>query len=319
MEERLLKPEAIPESLWDSSRGVLMLPSALASVYTRVIDRHGLRGMATTRDFDDPPVGGLDQKLSDKHFAQAFDGSCARVQLAVLDPKGDVNGASNSFLCCLSGNSVGITDAPCGAGAAVLSLLATIAELRAQKIVPRVPLYVDLIGAEISAPARSYAQELFSELMVDLESQAIFVTMEWVDWDVTCILSTTDLISKMTLASADKAHRLLVVANFNAFLEKDRKKQAAEPQLSELFRHASGDNSLAIWIEPNMNRATDSLFPWLGKLIKKAWRRFARLHFSEDGAKPAAISDARFQLPLTPGETARVGLAVLAIDLGRNR
>lgn len=316
-EARLVNPSSLPRSLWDSANGVLILPTSLTAAYERVIDRYGLRELATTRDMKDPPVGGLDQERTDKHFAQAFDGSCARAQLALLDPKNEVPLASNAFISCLAGNDTAVTDAPCGAGAAAFSFLAIIAELRAQKVLPREPLHIHLIGAELSAPARAYAQEMLAELKPTLESQALFVDVEWLEWDVTSPLSNTDLIRKMTLAAAGKAARLLVVANFNAFLEKDRKKNEAKPQLGELFRHASGDNSMAIWIEPDMNRATEGLFPWLRTLLKETWRRFAREHSSTNDAEPVAASAVRFQLPLAPNKTARVGLAVMTIELRR--
>lgn len=319
MDERLLKPSTLPASLWDSASRALILPHSLADAYMAVVDRHGLRELATTRDMDDPPVGGLDQERTNKHLAQAFDGSCARAELAVLDPKNEVPRSSNAFVSCLAGNSTSITDAPCGAGAAAFSFLTTIAELRAQKILPRESLHVHLIGAELSAPALVYAQEMLTELTPSLEAQAIFVEVEWLGWDVTSELSNTDLIRKMTLAAVGKAARLVVVANFNAFLEKGRKKREAEPQLRELFRHASGEDSMVIWIEPAMNRATEGLFPWLREMLKGAWKLFARESSSGGENDPVAVSSARFRLPLTPEKTARVGLAVMAIELRREK
>lgn len=316
---RLLTPSSIPDSLWVPASGVLILPKSLADAYSKVIDRHELRGTATTRDRDDPPVGGLDQKRTDKHFAQAFDGSSARAQLALLDPKNEIPRASNAFVSCLAGNAASVTDAPCGAGATALSFLATVAELRAKKILPRMPLQIHLIGAELSTFARAYAHEMLDELRPALEEQAIFVDANWLGWDVTNSLSNTDLIQTMTQAAAGKANRLLVVANFNGFLEKDRKKNEATPRLEELLRHASGSNSVAIWIEPNMNRATEKLFPWLRTLLKGAWRLFAREDSGGGEEKPVAESAARFQLPLTPEKTARVGLAVMAIELRREK
>lgn len=317
MEDRHLKPTNIPSTLWDSAKEVLILPCLLATAYEEVVRRHGLYELALTRDNDDPPVGGLDQERTNKHFAQAFDGSCARAQLAVLDPKNEVPHASNAFILRLAGNATSITDAPCGAGAAAFSFLATIAELRAQGILPRQPLQVHLIGAELSKPARFYAKEILAELQPQLERQAIYVDAVWLEWDVTIERSNASLIREMTLAGEDKAARLVVVANFNGFLEKDRKRKEAEPQLRSLFIHASLKESLGIWIEPAMNRATEGLFPWVRDLLRGAWRLFAR----ESGAKgvdePVAVSRTRYQLPLAPDKTARVGLAVMAFELRR--
>jgi len=314
---RLLGPGYLPDSLWDANTETLCLPPALARAYETVIDRHGLREIANDRDRGDPPVGGLTQAQTDQHFAQAFDGSVARAQLAMLDPKQDVPAASNAYARSLAGNRLSLTDAPCGAGAAALAFLANIAELRAREVLPREPLDVLLIGAELSDPARKCAEELLADLDPSFQEQAIFVAPSFVSWDVTDDLSNTDLIQKMTIASSSHPNRLLVVANFNAFLEKEKKRKEAYPRLGELFRHASGPNSIAVWIEPDMNRATGSggLLPSLRNMLTRAWRRFAK-EAREEGA-PIPTSQARFRLPLSPGQTARVSLAVMPIDLVR--
>lgn len=92
--------------------------------------------------------------------------------------------ASNAFIQTLSGNRVCIADAPCGAGAAALAFLSVIAELRACEVLPRQPLDIRLIGAELSEPAGAYASELFEEVRIFLESQAIFVEAEFIRWDI---------------------------------------------------------------------------------------------------------------------------------------
>lgn len=120
---RLLDPERLPQALWDSDNKILRLPNALARAYEMLIDRHGLRELAQSRTVKDSPVGGLGKPETDKHFAQQFDNSAARVQLALTNATMDVARVSNALVQALSGNMVCITDAPCGAGAAAFSLL----------------------------------------------------------------------------------------------------------------------------------------------------------------------------------------------------
>ncbi len=314
---RLLEAEHIPSSLWDSANETLFLPASLTEAYEKLIDKYGLRNLSSERKPDDPPVGGITQKRTDQYFAQAFDGSVARAQLALLDPKCDLASTSNTCLSSIAGNRVSITDAPCGPGAAAFSFLSNIAELRAHDALPREPLDVLLIGAELSEPARKYANELFLELQPSLEKQAIFVISEFISWDVTNALSNTDLIKKMTHASNENPNQLLIVANFNSFLERPEKRKEAEPQLNELFRHASGPKSVAIWIEPNMNRAINEggLFPWLRKKIATAWKMFAKEKTTTTA--PILESSAQFECLLHLG-AARVGLAVMPINLERN-
>jgi hypothetical protein len=317
-EGRLLDAVLIPPSLWDAAAGALRLAPALAQAYNVLIKRHGLQELAESRDPDDPPVGGLTRERTDQHFAQAFDGSVARAQLALLDPRGELTPAPDPYLISLAGNRLSFTDAPCGAGAAAFAFLSTIAELRVCKVLPRQPLDIFLLGAELSETAREYAQEMLNQLRETLQAQAIFVEAEFLRWDVTDSLRNTDLIKRMTQVAMTRPKRLLIVANFNAFLEKERKRKDAEPQLGELFRHASGTHSVAIWIEPSMNRAiaAGGLFPWLINVLKERWRRFARARTGS--AEPVSTVSAQFYAPLSPATIAPVRLAVMPIDLVRS-
>lgn len=319
--KRLLDSETIPTTLWDAASELLILPESLAATYEKIIDANALRNLAASRDPRSPPVGGMTQDDANKHFAQAFDGSAARVQLAFLDPKNELPNASDTFVRALAGNTVCLTDSPCGAGAAAFAFLTTVAELRSKEVLPREPLDVKLIAADLSAPSRSYAERLYQDLQEKLEEQAIFVEAKFREWDVTDAVSNTDLIQEMLYSSPSGMKRILVVANFNAFLESSGNRRLAERQLEELFRHASGPNCSAIWIEPNMNRATNSngTFNWIATRVRDKWKKFMRL-FRDLRADelPHSTSTARFREPLAPTETPRVNVAILPLSLERN-
>lgn len=317
--DRLLNPERLPQTLWDSDNKILRLPNALAHAYETLIDRHSLRELAQSRTVKDSPVGGLDKPATDKHFAMQFDNSAARAQLAITNATKDVARVSNALIQTLSGNRACITDAPCGAGAAAFSLLSTIAELRACDVLPRMPLHIRLIGAEISESARQYAREMLAELTPFLESQAIFIQAELLPWDVTDSLSNTDLIQNMVRAKTGVSKNLLVVANFSGFLTTSGKQKDAQPQLSELFRHASGDESVAIWIEPPMNSAVSNsgLFSRVESWVKDKWHRFVRVNTDGVGDHHFLTSEVQFQSTLTPDQLRPVRLAVMRLDLVR--
>lgn len=316
---RLLAPERLPQTLWDSDNKILRLPNALARAYETLIDRHSLRELAQSRTIEDSPVGGLDKSSTDKHFAQQFDNSAARAQLAVTNSTKEVSRVSNAILQTLSGNMVCITDAPCGAGAAAFSLLSTIAELRAHDVLPRLPLHIRFIGAEISEFARQYAMEMLAELIPFLESQAIYVEAELRPWDVTDQLSNAGLVESMLLKSAGVTKRLVVVANFSGFLSMSGKQKEAEPQLEELFRFASGRSSVAIWIEPQMkSTVSDSgLFSTVGRWVKDKWHRFVRVNTDGVSDDRFLTSEVQFQSTLTPDRLRPVRLAVMRLDLIR--
>lgn len=317
---RLLEPGRLPKTLWDSEKKILMLPKAFSQAYEKLIDRYALRELAISRTIEDSPVGGLDKPATDKHFAQQFDNSAARAQLAITNATSDVARISNAIVYSLSGNTVCLTDAPCGAGAAAFSLLSTIAELRANEVLPRLPLHVRLIGAEISEFARQYAREMLEELTPFFESQAIFVQAEFLSWDVTDSLSNTDLIQNMLLAKAKGGKNLLVVANFSGFLTTSGKQKDAQPQLAELFRHASGEQSVAIWIEPPMNSALSNggLFSTIGRWVTGQWRRFIRINTDGTTDDSFLTSEVNFQSTLTPNRLRPVRLAVMRLDLVRS-
>ena len=191
---RLIEPEQLPSSLWDAENEILHISPSLAHAYETIINRHGLRELRRSRNSKAPPIGGESHERTDQHFAQQFDGSVARVQLAFIDPKNDVPAMSNGIVKTLSGNRVTLTDTPCGAGAAAFSLLCTIAELRAGNVLPREPLDVVLLGGDLSEYARAYAKELLSELMPIFEKQGIFVDAKFSEWDATCPVSTANFV-----------------------------------------------------------------------------------------------------------------------------
>jgi hypothetical protein len=319
--DRILKPNNIPDSLWSEKESTLFIPPILADAYVQLIDSHGLRKLGCNRPKGPGPVGGLTQEECDTHFAQAFDGSSARALLALLDPKSEAGSTSDMFLRCLAGGNICFTDAPCGAGAAAFTFLAAIAQLRAENVLPRTPLHIQLIGAEISTFARGHAENVLKIIHEKLADQAIFVEPEFLPWDVTDSLSNTDLVKVAVTKSNNKNHKLLVIANFNGFLEGNGKRKDAEPQLQELFRYASGVNSFAIWIEPIMNPVTVSggLFSRLRELFAgiKVWKQIGSPEVGTD--KPTFTSVAKFRLVLQPDQTRPVRLAVMPITLDRNK
>lgn len=152
IQDRYVLPSTIPPSLW-SKDGVLQLPPPLAAAYTAEIQQRGLTEKAGKPPSKNGPTGGVTLDAVNDHFADRFVGSCGRIQLAVLDPKQELSHASDLLIKAFSGGSISILDAPCGAGAASISILTSIAELRKQGQLPALPLDVQIIGGDLSEPA----------------------------------------------------------------------------------------------------------------------------------------------------------------------
>ena len=255
---------------------------------------------------------------TDKHFAQQFCGSVARSQLALLDPHDQVRHVADAFATLLAGGKMALLDLPSGAGALSLGLLCTIAELRSRGVLPRHPLDITIIGGEISAAARSYADKLFRRVVPDLARQAIFVNQTQVHWDACDKVDTTRLLQRFLGTCAETDRKVVAISNFSAFLSQHGKQKQVFPQLEDVFQFSSGANSSAIWIEPQLNgaTATGGVFTWVVKQLREKLTRFVNLvRGSDSHDKDASETEADFVPPMTPNIAVRVRLAVLRFEL----
>lgn len=314
---RLIRIEDLPESLWRRTDRVLKLPPDLIRTWLALLERHGLRALAEQQDATGVCIGGISRDATNKHFAWRFTGSSARVQLAMIDPESHMPHIADAFAQIFAGGRVAVADLPCGSGAAVLTILTVLAELRRQGRVPREPLDVVVIGGEISADARGYAAEGLSEVREALEAQAISVESAFLPWDVCNDISNTDIIRQLTILCNGCAARMLVLANFSGFLQREGKWNDAQPQLNELFRHSRDKRSSVVWIEPQMNEA----LPETGGLFRRVINWLPRLtHFvrraTADVQDDAVIrSAAKVAHVLRQNQTFDAKLAVMRFDL----
>ena len=323
-DKRVLKPEHIPRHLWDpdhddhGQRGLLCLPPPLVAAHLTVVSRDSVLSAIPLRSADDAPVGGAGDDETRHHFVQAFDGSCARAQLALIDPKNEVVFASNRLVKCLSGNSMIFTDAPCGAGAAFLAVLTTLAELRKHNVLPREPLDVRLIGADISPLAKDLAAQMLEEVRAALEDQAVFVDASFSSWDVLNQYSNMNVIREITLACHERNQKLLMVANFTGFLIKEGKYNAAEPQLKELFRYCSMPGGSALWIESKSKNAVGpqtGLFARVKRFFREHLPIFGSVEVDEAAPDSTAATEVKYRPSLNSDGSACARLAVLPILL----
>ncbi len=80
---------------------------------------------------------------------------------------------------------------------------------------------------------------MLAETRSALETQAIFIEENFQSWNVTDKQSNTILVQEMVRASGQSTKRLVMISNFSGFLERERKRKEATPQIEELLRHAS--------------------------------------------------------------------------------
>ncbi|WP_373941031.1 hypothetical protein OEG92_14440 [Polaribacter sejongensis] len=213
---RIISPDMIPKSLWDNSKETLTLPHAIIDCWKKLLGEKDLLKEATENNFRGE-IGGIDEEATHKHYSFNYNGSCARFQLAFLDPKEDLKEVSDAFVKSLAGYNVFITDIPSGTGAASLSLLCNIAQLREENIFPLIPLNIEILAGEISKSAIVIFQESFNEIKEYLEEHEIYVQLHTEIWDVTDDNSTLQLINKITSLSQETNDKILLLANFTDF------------------------------------------------------------------------------------------------------
>lgn len=314
---RLIQPSDIPESLWNKALKCLYLPPMLVDGWKNILITQNLFIQAC-QPAPEGDIGGISKEDTDRHFTWRFSGSSARVQMALLDPTSNLSIVSDAFTTTLSGGRVLLVDLPCGSGAAALTILATLAELRASARIPRTPLTVVLVGGEISTFARDNAIAGINALKTTLEDQAIWLEYHFFDWDVCDKYSNADLIKKLTVIGDTCDARLLILANFSGFLQNNGHWKNAKTQFDDLFLHSRDHKSVAIWIEPDMNSVTKQggFFP---KIINWFRDQFpALLPVSSDiskGEKYFATADAPVQHPFRPDHKFKSNLAVVRFDL----
>jgi hypothetical protein len=317
--DRLIPKEMIPPSLWNVKDSILHLPPQLITSWEMLLDRNGLREKAI-QESPEGSVGGMSKEETDNHLAWRFIGSCARVMLSILDPNQDLAEIPNAFARIFAGNEVFIADLPCGSGAASMSILTVLCELRKQNRLPRMPLRVVIIGGEISMFAQNYAIEAIESLKTDLYAQAITVDFTVMDWDVCDPFSNSDLVRHLTLASQGCSSKLMMLANFSGFLQREGKWKEAQKQFEELFRHSREENSFAIWIEPQRNDVIGDggFMPRVIKWFKNLFSAFTQIWDDDIEQKNYAKSSIIVKHPIIDG-TFRTNLVVVRFDLPLRR
>lgn len=312
MVDRILRITDIPGALWQSKEELLSLPENLRLIYRQQLETKGLLELALGGALDDGPVGGMTEEDTKRHFAFRFSGSCARVQLAVLDPKAELRSASDLFIGAFSGGTLGLLDIPCGSGAASAALLSCVAALRSQGVLPREVLKIKILGGDNSGFARTYADEFIAVLGPSLVEQGIYVQYKTVPWDVLNAESTTNLIHEWVVWTNECKKCFTVAANFSGFLQGESKLKAAKSQLGEVLRWAGVRKSSVMWLEPQTNMALRGFIPrwinWLRDWMPSAFRPKTEVD------EIVGTSVAKCNNPLKSDSMFRVHLALLRLE-----
>lgn len=303
--ERFIQVKDIPHSIWSGSEQLLSLPEPLIDSWVSLLKQNDLEAIALQKA-PEGFIGGMNKADTDKHFAWRYTGSCGRVILTALDPKSHLSEVSDAYATIFAANKVLLADLPCGSGAGSVSIIATLIELRKHNVLPRLPLTIKILAAEISQYALVYYVEQLEKLKVMAFEQAIEVEYETVHWDALDKVSTADLIRKLTLLNQDCNSRLLLLTNFSGFLDKNQKWEKAEPQFEQIFIHSRDKSSTAIWIEPgskNIDGFFNKLTYWFNNkfltLLKISIPNIDSLYGKSSSKCKHPLKDHLFNISLT--------------------
>ncbi len=278
----IITTEQIPKVLWkrrkrpSASHGThtLHLPRFLVDAYGELIDELGLRTAAEDiSPNDEGPQGGMTEEETNLHFARNFSGSCARIELVMLDPREMFKTTRDLFVKLFAGGRLHLLDIPCGAGAAGATLLCLAAELRNEGVLPRNPLRVTVVGGDISAPARQIKRRLYRKLKPRLAEVGISVTTSVHDWNVKNADQTSDLIERWIKGQKKTAKTAIFALNFSGFLS--QRVDECKLQLREFMRYGRTMGASVVWVEPCTNAAIQHLFPGLKQHVFGANPRIA--------------------------------------------
>lgn len=312
LKNRFIKTETLPDSLWCDKSENILLPNQLVDLWKGLLNENSLLDLAkekAPKGFE----GGISKEDTDKHLAWRYNGSCARVILSLLDPKAKLSEVSDAYASIFAGNKVFVADLPSGSGAAIVSILFTLYELRKNNVLPRHPLEITIMAGEISETARGYLLKQLEDLKGVVEEQAIWIKFEILEWDTLSKVSTVDLIKRMTLLSQDCHARILLLTNFTGFLESSGNWKKAKPQFDDIFLHSRDSLSTAIWIEPQRK----NVVPFFARAIKWLKESFKNLIGDQAELEDSswyAQTEAKCKQPIKEGSFP-VRLTVMRFDL----
>jgi len=271
----------IYEKLWKNE--VLHQPEKLVEVYKKKLIELSLYDDAKNSDeYGKGAVGGKDEEVTHKHFSERFLASSTRIQYVLLNPNGEFDVISKDIQVTFSSGKISILDIPSGTGAGILSLLCNIAEIRINSKLPRLPLYIDIVGGDYSPSALKIYTELLNDMKDYLAQQLIYVEYKAIEWDASDMLSTNKLVEEWLKNKEKYEEFYILMSAFSGV------KEPIYKQFEESFKYIQNATlnliTTTIYIEPASNDGK-KFFKLINKLMKIIEQWFE---------KEKAISKGRF-------------------------
>lgn len=284
-----IPPAYIPSNLWDNE--TLRLPEAVTAAYKAVLSANSL---TIPLDAGEAIFGGVTKEESEKHFRYRFCVSAGRGAYTLLDPKETLRDAASYLQTSLADGRVGVLDLACGAGAATAGLLCTLASVRDEGVFPRLPLNLDILGADIAVTARGLCDSIHGHLERTIRTSGIAVTRATHEWDMMDVASTSDLCDHWLARNLHAEELLIVISGMSGALRSAEQRAAANNALTHILTRVHSRPHTLLWIEPDMKGVANGLFRWLRGLLRPLrWLRAgdgtvsaSATYMLDDGCRP---------------------------------
>jgi len=258
------KPMPLPASIWQEEC-VHLWPQLLVAL------RDELTACGRIEEASGPNINereiqkGTLPEVSLKHFTHRFKTSAARLEYVMLDPRSTFNRASKQLKRSLYDGISVMLDVPCGSGGGLYGLLASLAAMREDGDLPRLPLDIQVLAADICPKAMDIHQRILGRLQPQLAETGIRVLCRYEHWDVNNRLSTTKLMKRFMELYPGAEDTVILVSAFSEFASQGNENtERVMEAVSDIIK-ATYDRSPALaWVEPLTKDATS----FLGKLKK---------------------------------------------------
>lgn len=239
-----------------SADNVLQLPYSMWVVYASILAEYGKLQACAGGTSKNEIYGGPSFEQTIDHFTYRFGNSISRICYLIVDPDHQIRDVSSDLLATFAGDSIRVLDLAGGTGAGMVGLLSTLVQLRMNGDLPRLPLNVEIIGADISSDALQIYKKFLEKSKPFYREAGILVDIITQTWDASDSSQTADLCDTFLEACGDM-ELFVLVSNLSGV------KSHQWTQMTRSFQHVTEriarKTSTLLWIEPQGGGATEFL------------------------------------------------------------
>ena len=267
----ILIKNKIPAELWNQK--MIHMPIVLVDSYKKFLEHYKIMNIALSTENRKGAIGGSGFEETLQHFALRYGVSVCRVESLIIDPDQAFNSISDDFLNTFSEGKVSILDAPCGTGAAGISIISTIAALRQSELLPKLPLNIMITAGDYSETALHIYDQMVNDLIMYLKPVGIDVSFSKAIWNAKHPDTTAALVDKWFETSQDADEFLSIIANFSG--ESTKSFSEFQRSFEHIHERLYDKKASVVWIEPQMSSAK-KYFQRIAQLMEKAKNWFSK-------------------------------------------